>query len=627
MNNKTDFSMNVPVSPDSSGFKPLPDRVAFDLCNVYPVPGGNLLLRNRRTGKQAVVMPEVHATLASCDQFRTLDEHVARLIANNPEMQGQQANIRQVLQSMLDNGIMVSARTFCDDLKRKVEPSETDANADKPVVVILTWERPTALERLLQSIKTNCATDKFHQLYVVDDSRDADNIRQNRELTAKYSFAMKAPVQYFGQTEQQSLLNSLCQQLPAQEDAIRFLADQSRWRDHWTSGLARNLALLLSCGRRLVMLDDDTICDVFEPGQLRPDISISDSPREADFFSSEQEWIPQHQPINPDPIDRHMRCLGLPLSAALGVFGASNLKPPGLNNAHVMLMNELGPTSPVLVTECGSLGCPGIGKNTWLPDMAPDSIKRMLSSPQKTTNALSTRMVWTGRVQPHFSPRPNMSQITGFDNREMLPPYMPIMRREDRLFGYLLDFIFPAALSLDYPWAVPHLPIPLKQWRDEDRDFTPGPSFPVLFYEQLVARKFDCKAEQPADRLAAVSAWFKDLAAAPTETLLTDHQDATLRDTTEQLRNLTSLLEAGQSAPDEWQTYLKQGIEQLGAGFETASGKDFPVSGLPAGLKEEELISFWKQTWSGFAAALTAWPEIRQAAEGILNNQRASDSS
>lgn len=618
MNNKTDFLKDVPVSPDSSNFKPLPERVAFDECNVYLIPGGKLLLRNKRTGNRVVVMPEVHATLVSCDQFRTLDEHIDHLITSNPGMQGHQADIRQVLQAMLDNNIMVSARTFCDGLKRKTEPTETVAKTDKPVVVILTWERPAALERLLKSINTNCDTEKFHQLYVVDDSRGADNIRQNREITAKYTFALKAPVQYFGQSEQQSLLKSLCRQLPEHEDAIHFLADQSRWRDHWTSGLARNLALLLSCGHRLVMLDDDTICDVFEPGQLRPDISISDSPREADFFSSEQEWISQHQAINPDPINRHMQCLGLPLSAALGVFGESNLKPAGLSNANVLLMNELSPASPVLVTECGSLGCPGIGKNTWLPDMAPDSIARMLSSPQKTSNALNTRMVWTGRVQPHISSRPNMSQITGFDNRQMLPPYMPIMRSEDRLFGYLLDCVFPGGVSLEYPWAIPHLPMPLNQWRTEDRDFTPGPSFPVSFYEQLLEQKFDCKAEQPTARLAAISAWFKDLAAAPKETLIADHRNSVLRDTAEQLRNLTRLLDTGKSSPDDWREYLEQGIEQLSASFQTAGGEEFQISGLPADLEEDELINFWKQTWSGFASALTAWPEIRKAAEAIL---------
>ena len=82
-----------------------------------------------------------------------------------------------------------------------------------------------------------------------------------------------------------------------------------------------------------------------------------------------------------------------------------------------------------------------------------------------------------------------MSQITGFDNREMLPPYLPIMRGEDRLFGCMLDFIFPSVITLDYPWAIPHLPLPERRWRNKDLVFTPAASFPLFFFEKLMDHK------------------------------------------------------------------------------------------------------------------------------------------
>ncbi len=617
MNDKTGFSVDVTVDP-ATGFKPLPDLVAFDLCKVYPVPGGNLLLRNTRTGKRAMVMPDVYAALLTCLQFCTLDQHVARMIENNPGMQGQEANMRAVLQSMLDSGIMLSARKTCDRLKRPDEPAARGEHTDKPVVVIITWERPAALERLFKSMHSNCHTDKFHQLYVVDDSRKPENIIKNRELTARFALDTKRSIQYFGQAQQQALLENLSRQLPEHEEAIRFLADQSRWKDQWTSGLARNLALLLSCGHRLVMLDDDTICDVFDPGQPRPDITFSDSPREADFFRNEREWISQRMRLNRDPVDRHMQCLGLTLSESLNVLGQGNLKAAGFNQASASLTSDLQPDSPVLMTECGSFGCPGTNTNTWLPDMAPVSIDRMLASPQKTTNALNTRMVWTGRSQPHFSPQPNMSQITGLDNRQVLPPYFPVFRGEDRLFGYLLNFIFPSAVTLDYPWAIPHLPIPQRQWHDKDRDFTPGASFPLFLSGQIMEHKNSCQAEEPAKRMRSLAAFFSDLAAAPGDVLAAIHRDAVLRDLSEQLRNLDRLLASAGSAPAEWQEYLKQGIEQLNKGFEQASLEDYPVEGQPRSMEGDELIAFWKKSWGGFGAALKAWPEIREAAAEIV---------
>lgn len=624
MIDKTGFSIDVNVDP-ATGFKPLPDLVAFDLCKAYPVPGGNLLLRNTRTGQRAVVMPEVFSVLVSCDRFRTLDEHVARIIKKTPDMQGQQSDMRNVLQSMLDSGIMISAKQTCDVLKQSnkqgVSDSGTQSSADNPVVAIITWERPEALERLLNSVHANCNIDKFHRLYVIDDSRNPENINRNRELTATFALETKMPVQYFGQAEQQSLLKALSGKMPEHEAAIRFLADQSLWRDDWTSGLARNLALLLSCGHRLVMLDDDTICDVYDPGQPGPDITFSDQPREADFFSQAHEWTAQRVRLNPDPVSRHMQCLGMNFSEALQALGQNHLKPAGFRHANALLVSELKVDSPVLMTECGSFGCPGTSTNTWLPDMAPDSINRMLRSGQKTTNALNTRMVWTGRNRPHFSPRSNMSQITGFDNRKTLPPYFPILRGEDRLFGLLLDFIFPSAVTLDYPWAIPHLPIPQREWHEKDRDFTPGTVFPKFLAQHLLENKMLCRTEDPAERLATLATFFSNLAATSDDSLIASHRDAVLTDISEQLLHLNDLLAGADTAPEEWQDYLEQGIEQLSKGFGLASQEDFPVKGQPRSMEGTELITFWKRAWSGFSASLKAWPEIREAAAEIVSSR------
>lgn len=616
MTKKTDFSMELDVNP-SSGFTPLPDWVTFDVCKAYPVPGGDLLLHNPRNGKRALVKPEVYASLLRCNKFKTLDQHVAKIVDLNPGMQGQQADIRKVFESMLESGIMVSAKEISDRFKRKSgipTPDETVA----PVVAIVTWERPESLERLLDSIVANCESGNFQRLYVIDDSRKPENINKNKDLIDVFSSRIDAPLHYFGQDEQKSLLDSLASHLPEHEDAIRFLADQSRWRDHWTSGLARNFALLLSCGHRLVVMDDDTLCDVFNPRRPRPDISFSDEPREADFFSQEQDWEPRHQPINPDPVARHMQCLGLSFLEALEVLGQNHLKPSGFENATAELTGDLHPDSPILVTESGSLGCPGTGRNTWLPEMAPGSLEKMLRSERNTRNALSSRLVWSGRNHPHFAPRPNMSAMTGLDNRKLLPPYFPFMRGEDRLFGYTLDFVYPDSVSLDYPWAIPHLPIPKREWQKKDLDFSPDHSFPRFFIEKVMDQKPLCLAKSPAERLKALAAWFDGMATASEESLENMYRDTRLHVISLQLKDLGHLLDKGESAPADWKAYLKDGVDQLTAAMAQTSDESFPIKGIPQTMEGSELVAFWKEAWTDFAAALNAWPKIREAAAEIV---------
>lgn len=620
MTDLTGFSIGAKVDP-YAGLKPLPDWVAFDLCNAYPVPGGNYLLHNTVNGKRCMAMPEVYAALSHCSEFRTIDQHTAKIIGLNPEMKEQKDAVKQVFEQMLKTGMMVSAKATCERLKSKTKTTGTDKQGDNPVAAIITWERPEALERLLDSVAANCDTGSIHRLYVIDDSRKPESISRNKEIVERASARIDTDVQYFGQQEQQQLMDSLVKALPEHEQAVRFLIDQSRWREHWTAGLSRNLALLLSCGRRLVMLDDDTVCDVFDPPQANHNITFSDDPREADFFADEQEWAYLHQPINPDPIKRHMQCLGLPLSEALNILGENHLKAAGFSNATALQVSELEPDSPVLVTECGSLGCPGSSSNTWLPDMAPRSLKAMLSSERKTTNALTTRKVWSGRNHPHFAPRPNMSQITGFDNREMLPPYLPIMRAQDRLFGNMLDYLYPASVTLDYPWAVPHLPLPERNWDDSHLSFQPVDSFPGFFFEKILENKSACLSESADSRLSHLAAWFIDMAAAPDDVLVNQYRHDRLANSAATLKRLSELMESGGSTPVNWQNYLRNGIKKLNADLDTASREDFTVKGLPRTLDGHELIAFWKDNWRDFGGALLAWPKIREAASRYIDGR------
>jgi len=520
---------------------------------------------------------------------------------------------------MLDNGIMRSAKSVIKNLKIQTNPV-TETTDDKPVVAIMTWERPEALERLLKSVVSNCDAGKFHCLYVIDDSRKRENIKQNQALVSEFAQNINTPLHYIGQSEQQSFIEKLANKLPEHKDAIRFLTDQNLWTEHLTYGLSRNWAIFLSCGRRLVVLDDDVICEVYEPPGQKPNITLSDTPRENDFFANEGEWAHLRQPINPDPIDRHMQCLGLSLSEAVTVLGQQYLKPANLRHATSLVVSELQTDSPVLITQSGMVGCPGTNTNTWLPSMDEESLEKMLASEKKTAFALNTRKVWSSHSNPHFSPHSNMSQITGLDNRQMLPPYLPIMRGEDLLFGHMTDFIFPTSVALDYPWAVPHLPIPEREWQDKDLEFKPLTPFPMFFFSKILEYKSACQSVEPGDRLLALSAWYRDLASTSPESLLALYRDDTLSNVSSKLKHMDELLVAAKSAPVDWQNYLRNGIRQLNAGLDAASREDMPVKGIPDSLEGNELLTFWKETWMGFAEALAVWPEIRQAAKEVIES-------
>jgi hypothetical protein len=180
-----------------------------------------------------------------------------------------------------------------------------------------------------------------------------------------------------------------------------------------------------------------------------------------------------------------------------------------------------------------------------------------------------------------------------------------------------LDFVMPNGVTLDYPWAVPHLPMPRRAWQAADWDFTPADSFPWFFAKQLLTWKSNCLGAEPETRFDNLATYFHDLAAAPAAALSARHRDHVLSQTSAQLRHLEKLLAEAEKAPTAWKHYLEQGIGQLKDGLDRYSRKELPLKGQPPGLAGKELVGFWRDTWSGFADCLQAWPQIREAAAAL----------
>ena len=184
----------------------------------------------------------------------------------------------------------------------------------------------------------------------------------------------------------------------------------------------------------------------------------------------------------------------------------------------------------------------------------------------------------------------------------------------------MLDFIFPSSVTLDYPWAVPHSPMPQRQWQERDLNFRPADSFLDFFVEKIIECKNTCQSESAGDRLSYLSAWFSDMAAADADSLASMYRESRLQLDSERLIQLTALLATAEKTPVNWQNYLRNGISQLNGDMDLSSREDFETKGLPAGMQAGELIDFWKDVWSGFAVALNAWPQIRVAAKKIIDS-------
>lgn len=585
---------------------------AFDLCGAYPLPGGRMLVRNPRNGRHAVLTPDVYGALLGCRQFRTLQDHAAHLARLDPALQGQEEAVIPVLESVQNDGLMIAADVYAVTLQPANPPR---FNVDKPVAAVITWERPEALARCLDSVKAHCDLSNLARFVIVDDSRTEDVRRRNRATAEAFAEGADAPVLYLGAEEQKGFLEAIIRQVPSIEAQVRFLMDRERWADHWTSGLARTVALLISVGQRLVVLDDDILCEVLEPERI-PGVSFAEDTREATFYGDRAEWTEKPAERATDPILRHLRTLGSDLADALGALGVNALDPTSFAGADIEVLERLRGDSKVLMTECGSLGDAGTANMNWLALLEGESLERLIADEATVDKALTRRNCWHGRRQARIVARANMSQLTGLDHRALLPPYIPILRGEDRLFGDMVEFLHPESVVVDQPWAIPHLPLPEREWAPEERRFDTGFPFPRFAMEWVEKHQDASRAREPLKRLGQMARLYEDLADMAPEDIQRLHEDAKLATKAAHYRDLTTALAAAEGAPQAWREFLEDATRRLNQEL-VDNPADAPVRGYPEGLEGEALINWWQDFWRDFGRALRAWPAIRQAARQV----------
>ena len=608
MSDTTEFDLDLTLNQPLSHEQPV-ELFAFDDCKTYPLPDRKLLIRNPNNGKSAVIMPEVITALAQCAQFATMENHIEAVTRAMPQLRDHPDQVRQVLDSMLREGMMISARSLCDAFN--AEQVEEDPTADDPAIVaIITCDRPEALARLLDSIKEHGDPAGFEKLYVIDDSRNAENFERNQEVVGAFAAASPIETIHFDREKQRALMKDLIGKAPEQEESIRFLIDFERWKDKWTGGLARNYALLLSTGKRLVMMDDDVLFQVYEPHPRPKGISLRDEIREAQFFDEVGDWPGLKMRPELDPVKAHLYCLGLPLKKALGRLGVNGLLPEHLAGCTVSEIRRLQADSPVVVTQCGSLGDPGIGNNTWLIELTGESRDKMLASEESVARAIANDNAWIGRKQPHIAACSNMSAITGVDNRQPVPPYFPIGRGEDRLFGIMLAALYPDVSVVDYPWAAPHLSLENRA-RDAGKPAFKGiRKFPEFLSRWLLGRFEPSTGSEKARDFEWLARPFTELAEHSDSALSQLHGDFQTQVACEDLTDLQSALESANTAPEAWQTFVRDGLGQVNDDFQRELISQSAPNNSARNIESKSEIQIWPARWRVFSGAILAWSEI-----------------
>jgi hypothetical protein len=313
-----------------------------------------------------------------------------------------------------------------------------------------------------------------------------------------------------------------------------------------------------------------------------------------------------------DPLSGHASLLGSTLSHTLQTLNQGPLQEDQLHDVNAALANVLQPDSPVLVTQCGSLGDPGSGSAHWAQNLGQDSLQRLIAAPHGMAAAIENRLNWLGSSRPNIFKMPFMSQVTGVDNSQILPPYFPAYRGEDVLFGAMLVAMHPLSVAVEYPWSVPHLPVEARNFSMTEKTGSGGG---IALFARHLTEGIDYRgAIDPAQRLLALAYEARCMAARSDAELLLDYRAELARGHADQLYVLQSQLSAAkQLYSADWEDYLQARIEEV-QHFITTAQSPTAIDGLPADVTEQAVLAQFRELAGGFAAGMSAWVGMREVA-------------
>ena len=584
---------------------------SFNSTARFPGPANTAVLYRNLSDTRMIVQPDLAQALQHCHQFRTLETHAKTVMQVLPALREHPEDVMNTLNAVREAGLLESSEQAWHRLiQHNAWPQELGCR-----IFILTCDRPAALARLLNGLIAQALPPQIEGICVIDDSRDPACVAENEQLLAQAQDRTGLPLSHFDMSAREALITTLKEQLPDCAEEIGFLLERARWGQAPTFGLARNLTLLLSAGKRALVFDDDVIPEAIAPPLAAAQMTVgSANDRQAVFYAKE-DALNQHALALPDsPVTLMLNHLGKPLGDVLAASLSGHQALVGWDGE---LLARFSAQSPVLMTQCGSWGDPGTGSGEWAYFLQQPSVQRLLALDSDLEQTLAARSSWFGYRGPTVSQYGTLSQLTGLANHTLLPPYLPAGRGEDIFFGLLLQRMYPTSAVMNAGWSIRHAPLEDRASRGalSPLDATAG----MATVGDWIGREpADQWGQTPEANLMAVSEQIMRLSTMDTQALAdlanqegVSKASSLLKRCFEQIDQLAQM-ESEPGYP-QWRDFLEQTRDQLVQRIQTPNAD--PLSTLiNAGGGEARLRAQGQQ----FAQALKAWPKIWEAARGLM---------
>jgi hypothetical protein len=555
----------------------------------------------KRSGDSHVMTFQVLQALDQCREFRSMDEHVARIQTTIPGLAGKRDDVRRVLDNLAQRQLLVADAQFIERLR-----APPRARAMFRAVFIRACDSPAEMQQLLKSLLDYERRCRGNRRYVVlDDSVLPAHINEQRDLLREFARSTGCKVSYVGRAERTRLAEKIAKAVPrAQAVLPRLLLRDAQPETHaarFGGGRSHNLALLLGAGARIALLDDDMRLPLKRPEFARAGLDPNPASHTlARFYQNAEDALGAGEEIERDPFDLHLDACGEALGSLAG-YPIERAALRGLNLGRLDLFSE---RAHVVSTHHGHYGSSGTDGSGWLYDLDAEDRAEFWRDRNEYLRNIDAQHIWFGVRQARAQAVAGFSAFT-LDDSLLLPCTNPVGRGEDILGSTLTRHCHPDALALELPEAIGHLQETARK-RTQPGTGRP-PALNQFLYEFTQRQSGQCKAADPGERLGFLADMYRDLAGASRRDRIVHLREYLSYARADIIDRLQHQFDAATDAPVYWQADVRAIIQ---SNAKALLAKAPPrLFEWPEDLDESGCADMLTAELRQMADALEAWPD------------------
>jgi hypothetical protein len=574
--------------------------------------GDDVLLHDPERAAPIVVPSFELDLLAQCTRFASIESHAsAAAVRTGLPADG----VVQSLYDFVDRGLLLSLRTVVDRARAAADKDE-GATPILDRVAVITSDRPANLETCLRSYRARYGADL--ELIVFDDSTDPAMRSTNRSIAEKIG----GRVRYAGAEEKSKAVTELAARSGVDADVVRAAILPLDVHDYHC-GANRNAVLLEAAGGAIVMVDDDTTARAAYPAGAADGLRFSSAydPWSLHFFPTVSEAIEAAEWTDVDLLEWHQRFLGR--SASVCAFGRHAPGAPfeldastvglDLDQADGAMVGALSRgRGRVVATSAGIAGDSGMGVPLYFLTLEGHARENLLQDYQAHR---ATRAVHRAANVPTISnSQLFMGAHVALDARATLPPFPPVLRNSDGVFGALLRACAPESHIGFLPCLVEHNPPDVRP-ADFDRVVRSVASVRANDIIRDLATSFEPApgVVDPAVRLGAFGKYLVALGAMPSGDFDALARYQITAAVGRRIDRLTRAVNRNDSQPEQW---AKDCEIVVAEGIRALSEDELVVADTAAPAGDEGPRRFQRLV-DRFGHVVEAWPALLESARNV----------